>query len=170
MKTALRRLIPALALPLLLLWPVTSTAQACYAIEPPYDPMWLTAYSKNIFVIEVTKVAPEDPVVKNGCEHRRISFSGKVVETVRGKAPEKEFSHDGFKLRIVDHEKAREAAKSEEELQILELLDKSLCGAEGCEVGERYLVVQCKLGEFFALLKKDDETWRSQIREEKDGL
>ncbi len=132
--------------------------------------MWLTAYSKNLVLIEITKVSKEAPVVKDGIEIRKFSFSGKVIETIRGEGPKKEYSYTGFTLRFVDMEAAKKAVGDVRQMEALFYRSKSLCGAENCEVGERYLAVQSKLGEHFALISKNDKTWREQIRKQVDGL
>ena len=39
---------------------------------------------------------------RHGIEIRKFSFSGKVIETIRGERPEKDYSYAGFTLRFWD--------------------------------------------------------------------
>lgn len=134
----------------------------------PENRIKLTAFSDWISVVEITSVALGDEKTGDGIGERQLEVKGRILEMIRGSAPENnEFRGSKEILRVIDG-KQYSKKRSVQELEFIHAAADRKTGIEDCKVGHRYLVIRCVvgrayIGEFFVEVSEDDEKWRSMI-------
>lgn len=131
----------------------------------------VSAYSDRIYLIQVEKVIWSEKTAKNGLEIHPFTIRGKVLEELRGEAPENPFIHRDVLTKITDYEAYRAAGGIENE--VIEISLSRMTGAADCKAGHRYVVIHVRgLASFVPI--EDGDAWRAlirpRVREDKQAL
>lgn len=132
-------------------------------IVQPDERIQLSAISDRILWVEITKVTIGEEEVADGIGYRKATVEGKIIETVRGVAKDKDFRDQGILIRVIDG-KAYEKVQGGLGLDVIHAAASQRTGIEDCKVGGRYLVISSRLGDFYVEVSKNDEDWRPKIQ------
>lgn len=122
----------------------------------------LTAHSKSIIWIKVTKKERSAPYILNGIKYEPFTIKGTIKEVIRGRDKKINWKHHGNVTKTIDKEAADKAYA-----ELFSLwYDEIILEKEGsdCEVGKYYLVIYALGKTFFVEAPIKDQVWRKEIK------
>ena len=131
----------------------------------PEERIKMSAMSDHILLVEIAKVTIGEEEVADGIGYRKVAVKGKILETVRGVAKDKQFHGTARLIRVIDGN-AYQAVHGGVALDGIHAAAKQRKGIEDCKPGGRCLVILSPFGELYVEVK-DGNDWKSKILKRK---
>ena len=119
------------------------------------DRLKISAYSDRIYLIKVERVVLGEEKIMDALKVRKFRIEGRMLEVLRGEAPENPFIHNDVLTSYTDPYKSGS--------EVLAVSLSRMTGAADCKEGQRYVVIHFEGLRAFVPID-DGDAWRALIR------